>query len=217
MLFVVSTPIGNLEDITLRAIRTLKESDLIVCEDTRQTSKLLHKYEISKPLLSFHAQSKMQKVDEIIRKMKDGKQVSLVTDAGTPGISDPGYILIEQAVSNGIEVVPIPGPSAFLTALQASGLPINEFLYIGFLPHKKGRETLLKMIAGEERTVVFYESPYRIIKALDQLTKLCPEKKIVVGRELTKKFEEFFRGKVSEAFIHFSSKKILGEFVVIVH
>lgn len=217
MLSVVSTPIGNLEDITLRALRTLKESDLIVCEDTRETSKLLHKYEFSKPLLSFHAQSKMQKVDEIIRQLKGGKQISLVTDAGTPGISDPGYILIEQAVANGIEVVPIPGPSAFLTALQASGLPINAFLYIGFLPHKKGRETLLKMIAEEERTVVFYESPYRILKALEQLKNLCPDKKIVVGRELTKKFEEFFRGHVSDAFDHFASKKILGEFVVIVH
>ena len=217
MLFVVSTPIGNLEDITLRALRTLQESDLIVCEDTRETSKLLHKYEISKPLLSFHAQSKMQKVDHIMEQLKEGKKVSLVTDAGTPGISDPGYILIEQAVAHHIEVVPIPGPSAFLTALQASGLPINEFLYIGFLPHKKGRETLLKMIAGEDRTVVFYESPYRILKALEQLKNLCPNKKIVVGRELTKKFEEFFRGNVSEALTHFSSKKILGEFVVIVH
>lgn len=217
MLFVVSTPIGNLEDITLRALRTLKESDLIVCEDTWETSKLLHKYEISKPLFSFHAQSKIQKVDEIIRQLKEGKKIALVTDAGTPGISDPGYILIEQAVANGIKVVPIPGPSAFLTALQASGLPINTFLYIGFLPHKKGRETLLQMIAQEDRTVVFYESPYRILKALERLTNLCPDKKIVVGRELTKKFEEFFRGTVSEALAHFKSKKILGEFVVIIH
>lgn len=216
MLYIVSTPIGNLEDITLRAIRTLKECDVIVCEDTRQTMKLLQKYEIRKPLLSFHSHSKIQQVDKIISFLVEGKNVSLVTDAGTPGISDPGYIVIQKAIEKKITVVPIPGPSAFLTALQASGLPINEFLYIGFLPHKKGRETLLNMIAHEERTVVFYESPYRILKALEALSNKCPQKKIVVGRELTKMFEEFFRGTVSEAFVYFSQKKIMGEFVVIV-
>lgn len=217
MFFVVATPIGNLEDITLRALRVLKESDLIVCEDTRQTSKLLQKYEITKPLLSYHAQSKMQKIEVILEHLKKGEKVALVSDAGTPGISDPGYLLIQKVLEMGVKIVPIPGPSAFLTALSASGLPIHEFIYLGFLPHKKGRETLFKEIAASERTIVFYESPYRILKTLERLQELCPEKQIVVGRELTKMFEEFFRGKVQDAFGHFSQNKILGEFVVIIH
>lgn len=216
MLYIISTPIGNLEDITLRALRVLKEVDIVVCEDTRQTMKLLQKYEIRKPLLSFHSHSKVQQVDKIIALLQEGKQVALVTDAGTPGISDPGYVVIEQAVQQGIKVVPIPGASAFLTALQASGLPINQFVYLGFLPHKKGRETLLNYVAQEEKTVVFYESPYRVMKALESLAIKCPNKPMVVGRELTKMFEEFFRGTVAEAFAHFSQKKILGEFVIIV-
>ncbi len=216
MLFIVSTPIGNLEDITFRAVRTLKEADLIVCEDTRQTGKLLQKYEIKKPLLSFHSHSKISRVEEIVHKLQEGQKVALVTDAGTPGISDPGFILVQAAIRGGIQVVPIPGPSAFLTALSASGLPIHEFVYLGFLPHKKGRETLLKTIAAEEKTVVFYESPYRIMKTLEKLAELCPQKEIVIGRELTKLYEEFIRGQAREIYESFKRRSIQGEFVVMV-
>lgn len=216
MLYIVSTPIGNLNDITLRALDILENSDAIVCEDTRQTMKLLNKYNIKKQLLSFHSHSSSSKIEGIIKLLQEGKSISLVTDAGTPGISDPGYLIVSRAVQENIQIIPIPGASAFLTALQASGLPINEFTYLGFLPHKKGRATLLKTIAEEKRTVVFYESPYRILKTLQSLTQLCPHKKIVVGRELTKVFEEFFRGTVKEALHHFTSKKVQGEFVIIV-
>lgn len=216
MLYVVSTPIGNLEDITYRAVRTLSESDLIICEDTRQTQKLLQRYEIKKPLLSYHSHSKIQRVDHIIDELQRDKNVSLVSDAGTPGISDPGFVLIEKAIEQGIKVVPVPGAAAFLTALAASGLPTHEFVYLGFLPHKKGRETMLKQIAAEDKTVVFYESPHRLLKALEQLCQFCPDKKIVVARELTKMFEEFFRGTVREAFEYFKNGKVLGEFVILV-
>ncbi|MEI8270630.1 MAG: 16S rRNA (cytidine(1402)-2'-O)-methyltransferase, partial [bacterium] len=184
--YVVATPIGNMGDITYRAIETLKEVDLILCEDTRMTKRLLDKYAINKPTMSYHAQSKLSKTDKIFELLEEGKNLALVSDAGTPGISDPGAMLVSQikahSTSSGsnekIEVIPIPGPSAVITALSASGLPTHEFTFLGFLPHKKGRETLFKEIAEAKRTMVFYESPHRILKTLESLQKFCPNKKV---------------------------------------
>ncbi len=218
MLYIVSTPIWNLEDITLRAIRTLKEVDFIACEDTRTTAVLLNHYEIKKSLLSYHSYSHATKLDKIIALLKDWKDIALVSDAWTPGISDPGYPLIQEALKNDIEIVPIPWVSAFLTALQASGLPINHFLYLGFLPIKKWRQTLFKKLQTIEETVVFYESVHRIEKTLNTLWEyLWEDRKIVVARELTKKFEEFNRVTIKEAIEIYSKKeKQKGEFVIII-
>jgi len=227
MLYIVATPIGNLEDITFRAVRTLKEVDLVAAEDTRHAKILLNKYEIKTPLESFHAHSDDRKLNSLISQMQQGKTLALISDAGTPGISDPGYILIKKAIEEGIKVVPIPGPSAFLTALQASGLPTHQFLYLGFLPLKKGRQTLLESLKEEKRTVVFYESPHRILKTLSQLSELFaqwagnkadqPARQIVVARELTKIHEEYFRGTPQEAYEQFSkAAKPKGEFVVMI-
>lgn len=218
MLYIVSTPIWNLEDITLRAIRTLKEVDYIACEDTRTTAVLLNHYDIKKSLLSYHSYSWETKLDKIIWLLKEWKNIALVSDAWTPGISDPGYPLIQEALKNDIEIVPIPWVSAFLTALQASGLPINHFLYLGFLPIKKGRQTLFKKLQTIEETVVFYESVHRIEKTLKELWEyLWWDRKIVVARELTKKFEEFNRTSIKEAIEIYSKKeKQKGEFVIIV-
>ncbi len=218
MLYIVSTPIWNLEDITLRAIRTLKEVDYIACEDTRTTAVLLNHYEIKKSLLSYHSYSHATKLDKIIALLKEWKDIALVSDAWTPGISDPGYPLIQEALKNDIEIVPIPWVSAFLTALQASGLPINHFLYLGFLPIKKWRQTLFKKLQSVEETVVFYESVHRIEKTLITLWEyLWEDRKIVVARELTKKFEEFNRVTIKEAIEIYSKKeKQKGEFVVII-
>lgn len=215
MLYIVATPIGNLEDMTLRAIRTLKEVDLIAAEDTRNSGILLKKYEIKTRLTSFHAFSDERKLEEIIALLQEGKNVALISDAGTPGISDPGFVLIRAARAAGIKVVPIPGPSAFLTALSASGLPINHFLYLGFLPMKKGRQTMLKKLQEEENTVVFYESPHRIVKTLKEFSEYFPQRKLVVARELTKIFEEFTEGSAAELYAYFSQKTPKGEFVVI--
>lgn len=217
MLYIVSTPIGNLEDITLRALRILKEADYVICEDTRRTQILLNKYEIKKPLIIYHSHSKENKEQKISTIMKENEKVVLVSDAGTPGISDPGYRIIQLALENDIQVSPIPGPAAFLTALQASGAPINQFVYIGFLPLKKGRQTLLKSFQTEKRTIVLYESPHRLIKTLSQLSEFLGEyRKVVVARELTKIHEEFVRGTLSEVTQHFEEKGVKGEFVVIV-
>lgn len=218
MLYIVSTPIWNLEDITLRAIRTLKEVDYIACEDTRTTAVLLNHYEIKKSLLSYHSYSHATKLDKIIALLKEWKDIALVSDAWTPGISDPGYPLIQEALKNDIEIVPIPWVSAFLTALQASGLPINHFLYLGFLPIKKWRQTLFKKLQSVEETVVFYESVHRIEKTLITLGEyLWEDRKIVVARELTKKFEEFNRVTIKEAIeIYNKKEKQKGEFVVII-
>ena len=214
MLYVVATPIGNLEDITLRAIRTLQEVDYIAAEDTRHSQILLQKYQIQKPLLSFHAWSDERKLQQLLEILREGKNVALISDAGTPGISDPGYVLIKAAREEGISVIPIPGPSAFLAALSASGLPTHQFVYLGFLPIKKGRKTLLESFALEERTIVFYESPHRLLKTLQQLNELYPTRTLVLAREITKIHEEFFRGTAQEAYTHFSAKGIKGEFVV---
>lgn len=216
MLYIVSTPIGNLEDITLRALGVLRDVDRIVCEDTRHTKRLLAKYEIEKPLLSYHSHSGDAKVEKIIDLLKKGEKLALVSDAGTPGISDPGYKITTVAVQAGIKIVPVPGATAFLTALMASGLPINQFLYLGFLPVKKGRHTLFESLKEEKRTVVFYESCHRIQKTISQLFEyLGGEREIVVARELTKKFEEFVRGDLANVVKIVNEKKPKGEFVVI--
>ena len=200
-LYIVATPIGNLEDITLRAVRILKEVDLILCEDTRVTKRLLNRYEISTPTMSYHAQSKISKVERIFSFLEQGKDLALVSDAGTPTISDPGCLLVaqvrEELISRrrlDIRIVPIPGASAVLSALSISGFPTSEFLFLGFLPHKKGRETLFKEIAESKRTAVFYESPHRILKALESLKKFSPEKIVTICRELTKIFEQVVAG-----------------------
>lgn len=219
--YVIATPIGNMGDITFRAIQTLKDVDLILCEDTRETKKLLDKYNISKPTMSYHAQSKLSKTDKIFELIKEGKDLALVSDAGTPGISDPGAMLVAQIkthFSHGVNVIPIPGATALITALSASGLPTHEFTFLGFLPHKKGRETLFKEIRDAKRTMVFYESPHRILKTLESLVKFCPEKKVCIARELTKIYEEFKIGTPVEVLEYFQNnkEKQRGEFTVIV-
>jgi 16S rRNA (cytidine1402-2'-O)-methyltransferase len=220
--YVVATPIGNLGDITLRAIEILKNVDLILCEDTRVTKKLLDKYNINKPTMSYHAQSKLAKTDKIFELLGAGKNLALVSDAGTPGISDPGALLVskikEKFTKDEVQVIPIPGASAVITALSASGLPTHEFTFLGFLPHKKGRETLFKEIAVAKRTMVFYESPHRILKTLESLVKFCPDKKVCVARELTKIYEEFKTGTPTEVLEYFvkNKEKQRGEFTVIV-
>ena len=219
--YVVATPIGNLGDITYRAIETLKEVDLILCEDTRMTKRLLDKYSISKPTMSYHAQSKLSKTDKIFELLQEGENLALVSDAGTPGISDPGAMLVSQIKMNfgdSVEVIPVPGASAVIAALSASGLPTHEFTFLGFLPHKKGRETLFKEIAGSKRTIAFYESPHRILKTLESLVKFCPEKKVCIARELTKIYEEIKTGTPIEVLEYLTKNPIKqkGEFTVIV-
>lgn len=221
--YVVATPIGNMGDITFRAIETLKNVDLILCEDTRETAKILNKYNIDKPTMSYHAQSKLSKVDKIFELLENGKNLALVSDAGTPGISDPGALLISKIKSDphirhGVYVIPIPGPSAVLAALSASGLPTHEFTFLGFLPHKKGRVTLFKEISQSKRTVVFYESPHRILKTLESLVKFCPDKKVCIAREITKIYEEFKTGTPEELleYLQQNKEKQRGEFTVLV-
>ena len=214
MLYIVATPIGNLEDITLRAVRTLKEVDYVAAEDTRHVQILLQKYEIQKPTISFHAWSDGRKLAQLLEILKEGKSIALVSDAGTPGISDPGYVLVKAAIDAGIRVVPIPGASAVITALCASGLPTHQFLYLGFLPMKKGRQTLLKTFTEEERTIVFYESPHRLMKTLAEFAQLFPGRRMVIARELTKIYEEFFRGTTEQALEYFQMKTPKGEFVI---
>ena len=219
--YVVATPIGNMGDITYRAIETLKEVDLILCEDTRMTKRLLDKYAINKPTMSYHAQSKLSKTDKIFELLEEGKNLALVSDAGTPGISDPGAMLVSQIKDKFkeiIEVIPIPGATALITALSASGLPTHEFTFFGFLPHKKGRETIFREIAESKRTMVFYESPHRILKTLESLQKFCPDKKVCIARELTKIYEEFKTGSPEEVLVYLTKNPVKqkGEFTVLV-
>lgn len=216
MLYLVSTPIGNLEDITFRAVRTLQEVDLILCEDTRQAHKLLKHYEISKPLKVYHAQNHQKVGASILEDLKNGKTMALISDAGTPLISDPGILLVKEAIEIGIKIVPIPGASALLTALVASGCPTNNFEFLGFIPHKKGRQTLFKSLVEKKHTVIFYESTHRILKTLKQFQEFCPDKYVVVCRELTKMFEEFVRGTPAEVLEYFENNITKGEFAIIV-
>ena len=212
-LAIVATPIGNLEDITLRALKVLKEADLVLCEDTRVTRKLLEKYQIKTPTLSYHQHSGKVKSDRILTELESGKAVALVTDAGTPGVSDPGGKLVAEAVASGHQVESIPGPSALTAAIAVAGLPLDKFLFLGFLPHKKGRQTLLKGIAESKYPVILYESVHRIGKLLDELPSSAD---IVIARELTKKFETVYRGTVEEVKKQLVEKETKGEFVVII-
>ncbi len=216
-LYLIATPIGNLEDITLRALRILKEVDLIAAEDTRHSGILLKHFEISKPLTSYHSHSNDRKVQQIVEQLQAGKNVALISDAGTPGISDPAWSLVQATLAAGIEIIPVPGPAAFLTALMGSGLPMNEFLYLGFVPAKKGRMTLFESIKNEERTVILYESPHRIQKTLElMLTVLGGDRSIVLARELTKLHETFFRGTLQELLDSKEANKLRGELVLLV-
>lgn len=218
MLYIVSTPIWNLEDITFRAVRILNEVDWVACEDTRTSATLLNHYNIKKPLISFHSHSWVMKIDKIIEQLKDWKNIALISDAWTPGISDPGYALIKEALENDIEVIPIPWVTACITALSASWMPSNHFLYLWFLPIKKWRQTMLKKLQNKEETVVIYESVHRIVKTLEDFIEyFWEETQIVVARELTKKFEEFKRGSIKEIYEYFSKNKdkVKWEFVII--
>jgi len=216
-LYLVPTPIGNLEDITYRALRILKEADLILAEDTRTTSVLLKHYGIENRLQSHHQFNEHQSLERVISVLKNGTVIALVSDAGTPGVSDPGYLLIRECVREGIPVECLPGPTAFIPALVNSGIPSDRFIFEGFLPHKKGRQTRLQQLASEEKTMIFYESPFRLLKTLDQLgTVLGKDRYACVSRELTKVFEENARGTLEELIRHFSNKKIKGEIVIVV-
>lgn len=214
-LYSVATPIGNLGDITYRAVEVLQSVDLITCEDTRVSKTLLNAYDITTPVKTYHQHSSEKTEQEVIEYVQAGHDVAIITDAGTPGISDPGSRLIQRAVQAGIEVVPIPGATAFVTALQVAGVDTSSFVYLGFLPHKKGRQTLFAQIELEQRTVVCYESPHRLMKTLEALRNF--EKHIIVGRELTKKFEEFVRGTPEEVYQNFTARDaIKGEIVLII-
>lgn len=221
-LYIVATPIGNLEDITLRALRILKEVDMVLCEDTRVTRKLLSHYDIKVPTMSYHAHSKLSQVEKIFELLRAGKNLALVSDAGTPTISDPGILLVQQVreeFGEEVSIVGVPGPSAIVTALSVGGISSAQFTFYGFLPHKKGRETIFKEIADSKRTSVFYESPHRILKTLASLEEhLAKDRKISVMRELTKIYEETKLGSIGEVSLYFTNNpdKVRGEFVVIV-
>ncbi len=216
-LYIVPTPIGNLGDITYRAVQVLSEVDAILAEDTRQTKKLLDHYHIEKKLIPYHQHNEHKNLDLVITKLKGGETFAVCTDAGMPGISDPGFLLIREAVKEDIEVITLPGAVAAIVALVNSVLPCDTFLYEGFLPHKKGKQTKILSLLEEHRTTIFYESPHRIIKSLKMIQELLgDERKIVVGRELTKKFEEYVRGTVAEVLTHFENNSPKGEFVLLV-
>lgn len=216
MLYLVATPIGNLEDITLRAIAVLKQVNLIAAEDTRHAAILLRKYAIDTPLVSYYEQNEERRSSELLERLLRGEQLALISDAGTPLLSDPGYRLVQKALANDVQVVAIPGASALLTALTASGLSVNRFVFEGFLPKKKGRQTLLKKLAEEERTIVIYESPFRVIATLKDLLVNLGNRRCVCARELTKIHEEFIRGTIAEVLEHFHQHSPRGEFVIMV-
>ncbi len=216
-LYVVSTPIGNLEDITLRALRVLRECGLIAAEDTRRTRKLLSHYDIHTPLMSFYQQQQFRRAPSVIARMKDGLDVALVTDAGTPGISDPGAVLVSLALEEGLEVTAIPGPSALLALLCASGLPTDRFVFEGFLPLKGGKKRRrLEELAADPRTIVLYEAPQRLEKTLRLMEEVLGRRKAAVGRELTKVFEEVRRGTLDELAGYWAGRKVLGEVTIAV-
>lgn len=216
-LYLVPTPIGNLADMTYRAVQVLYDVDLILAEDTRTSGFLLKHYQISTASQSFHAHNEHKKVEEIIQKLKSGSDIAQISDAGTPGISDPGFLLVRAAIENEIAVEALPGPTAFVPALIKSGFPTDRFVYEGFLPHKKGRQTRIESWKSEPRTIVLYESPHRLLKALEQFKEILgAERKVSVSRELTKKFEETITGSVAEVLTYFSKKSIKGEFVIVI-
>lgn len=216
-LYLVPTPIGNLGDITLRSLEVLKKVDTILAEDTRTSGFLLRHYEISKPLQSFHIFNEHKTLAGLIERMKGGEVLALISDAGTPGISDPGFLLIREALKAGLKVDCLPGATALIPALVKSGFPTDRFVFEGFLPHKKGRQTMLKRLAEEDRTIVLYESPHRLLKTLEQLMEFFgPERLLSVSRELTKLHEETFTGTVHEVYQHFSIKEVKGEIVLVI-
>lgn len=215
-LYLVPTPIGNLADMTYRAVQVLNEVDLILAEDTRTSGFLLKHYQINTPAQSFHAHNEHKKVGEVIEKLQSGTNIAQISDAGTPGISDPGFLLVRAALENEIEVDSLPGATAFVPALIKSGFPCERFVYEGFLPHKKGRQTRIEALKEEPRTVVLYESPHRLLKTLEQFKEILGvERKVSVSRELTKKFEETITGSIPDVLTYFGSKSIKGEFVIV--
>lgn len=217
MLYIVPTPIGNLADMTFRAIEILKQADLILAEDTRTSSVLLSHYQVSKPLSAYHQHNEHKVVQHLIDQLLAGKVMALLTDAGTPGISDPAYLLVKACIDNDVKVECLPGATAFVPALVNSGLPMNRFCFEGFLPLKKGRQTMLKILAEEERTIILYESPMRLVKTLSQLAEyLGDERRCCVSRELTKKFEENKRGTLKEVHDYFAGKSVKGEIVLVI-
>lgn len=215
-LILIPTPIGNLKDITLRAMEAIKEVDILLAEDTRQTGKLLKLLDIEKKMWAHHAHNEHSSTGSLIERIKGGETIGLVSDAGTPAISDPGFLLVRECVKEGVEVECLPGPVAFVPALVASGLPCDKFFFEGFLPHKKGRQTRLKFLATMPNTVIFYESPHRLLKTLQQIAEFIGgERNAVVVRELTKMHEEFHRGTVNELVEHFKNKNPKGEIVLV--
>ncbi len=215
-LYLVATPIGNLADISYRAIHILKSVNLIAAEDTRTSSVLMNHYSINTPLRSYHSHNIPSQTPKLVEQLKAGKSIALISDAGTPGISDPGYVLVCACVENDIRVIPIPGASAFISALVASGLPTQRFVFEGFLPHKKGRKTRIESLIDETRTIVLYESPHRIHKTLIQLNEALGERRCVLGREISKKFEEFISGTLPQLSESLVDKKVKGELVLVV-
>ena len=215
-LFIVATPIGNMEDITYRAVEILKKVDYIGVEDTRHSGPLLKKYDIDTPTISFFEHNEIKRSVEFIKKLVEGKNLAIISDAGTPTVSDPGYRLISEAANQGIQIVPIPGASSILTALVGSGFPTDRFTFEGFLPKKKGRQTRFEELKNEKRTIVFFESPHRVEKTLSDCLEFLGDREIVLGREMTKMFEQYHRGKISEMIEYFKTEKPRGEFVFVI-
>ena len=215
-LFVIGTPIGNLEDITLRAISTLKNVDVILAEDTRNSKKILDAYNIDTKMMSYHDHSSDKEIKKIVDLLLDGKQLALISDAGTPTISDPGYGLIRDCIRNEIGIVPIPGVSSITAAMSVSGLPSDSFTFVGFLPQKKGRLNKIKELQKLDNTIILFESPFRLEKTLNQLFEHLGDRAVVVGRELTKLYEEVIRGNLSDVIMHFSKSKVKGEIVIMI-
>ena len=217
MLYIVPTPIGNLKDITLRALDVLKDVDLILAEDTRTSSHLLHHYQVTKPITPYHQHNEHKVLQHLIDQLIAGKKIALITDAGTPGISDPAFLLIRECIKNNIRTECLPGATAFVPALVNSGIPSNRFVFEGFLPLKKGRQSLLRSLVDDERTMIFYESPMRLVKTLEEFAQIFgEERQCCVSRELTKMFEENKRGTLKEVCEHFRQKPVKGEIVIIV-
>jgi 16S rRNA (cytidine1402-2'-O)-methyltransferase len=218
MLYVVATPIGNLEDITYRAVRVLKEADLIACEDTRHTAKLLQHYGLDKPTVSYHEHNEAARAEELVAKLEQGLNVAQVSDAGMPGISDPGYRVIKLAIEHGMQVVPVPGPSALISALAASGLPTDSFQFLGFVPSRSGqRRTMLELLRQAQHTTIFYEAPHRIAATMEDIVEILgPEQPVVLARELTKIHEEFIRGTAAEVLARTQAQELRGEITLLI-